>query len=74
MLVAPEILVNVTLSGEACHWIEPVNPVSVIVVLPLAQKVAVPAVAVPPTDVGLTVTVAVLEFAAEQTPLVTTAR
>ena len=32
------------------------------------------AVAVPPTDVGLTVTVATLELAGEQTPLVTTAR
>jgi len=36
------------------------------------QTVALPAM-VPPTDVGLTVTVAVVEFADVQTPLVITA-
>src|SRR2546428_78433 len=41
--------------------------------LPL-QIVAGEAVAAPPTDVGLTITVATLEFVDAQTPLVTTAR
>ena len=64
MLVAPEMFVNVVLSGEACHWIAPVLPDSVIVVpLPLHTVEAV-AVAVPPTDVGFTVTAALAEKAA----------
>ena len=44
----------------------------IVVVLPLHTEFAV-AVAVPPTLVGFTVTVAVVEFELVQTPLVTTA-
>ena len=51
----------------------PVLPARVIVVLLPEQMVTSVAVAVPPTEVGLTVTDVVLEFAELHTPLVTTA-
>src|SRR5205814_9655386 len=41
-----------------CHWIEPVNPLSVTVVTLLLHTVESVAVGVPPTLGGLTVTVA----------------
>ena len=50
-------------------WPLKVNTVELVPV----QTVALPAI-VPPADVGLTVTVAVVEFDAAQGPLVTTAR
>ena len=66
--------VKVTSSVEDCHWVVPVLPVRVIVdELPL-QIVPGDGVAVPPTEIGLTVTVATLEKAGAQTPLVTFAR
>lgn len=41
--VAPEILVNVTLSVDDCHWQLPVDPVKVSVVLLVpVQTVAAP--------------------------------
>src|SRR5438128_2744738 len=72
--VAPEISVNVTLSGEDCHWMVPVLPAKVIVEEEPLQIAAGKAVAVPPTEVGFTVTVAALEKSGGQTPLVTFAR
>ena len=52
----------------------PVYPERIIVVLLPVQTDASVAAAVPPTLCGSTVTVAGVELAAEQTPLVTTAR
>jgi len=52
----------------------PIYPVTVIVVELPVHKVAAVAVAVPPTETGFMVTVVVVELAAEQTPLVNTAR
>ena len=64
---------KVILSGDDCHCIAPVLPVKVIVVeLPLQTGLG-KAEAAPPTEVGFTVTVAVVELALVQTPLVTTA-
>ena len=60
-------------SVDCCHWIVPVCPLTLTVVVLPVQIVLEAAVAVPPTDVGLTVTVAVALFAAAQAPLVTTA-
>ena len=61
------------LSGDDCHFtIAPVRPVRVTVVpLPL-QTVPAVGVAVPPTEVGSTVTWAEVELAGTQTPLCTT--
>ncbi len=56
-----------------CHWIAPVLPVRVIVVELPEQTVPAVAVAVPPTEPAPIFTVAVVEFEAEQPPLVTTA-
>ena len=57
-----------------CHWIDPTWPPRAMVVpLPLHTVEGV-AVAVPPTEVGLTVTVATLDGAGGHTPLVTFAR
>ena len=70
--VAPTILLNVTLSGDDCHWIVPVFPLNVKVVLlaPL-QTVAAPLM-LPATLAGFTV-ITTLEVVAEaQVPLVTT--
>ena len=52
----------------------PIFPERVIVVKLPAHNVDSVAEAVPPTLIGSTVTLVTLEFAAEQTPLVTTAR
>jgi hypothetical protein len=72
--VAPLTLLYVLPSVDEYHWIVPVLPASVIVVpLPLHTVEAV-AVAVPPTEAASTVTLFVVELAAEHTPLVTTAR
>jgi hypothetical protein len=63
VFVALPMLANTTLSVEDCHWIAPTLPDSVIVVAsPLHTLVAV-AVAVPPMEVGLTVSVTALEVA-----------
>ena len=56
-----------------CHWIDPVYPVSVIVVpVPEQSDVSV-AVAVPPTE-EMTVTVASVELSGAQLGSVTVAR
>ena len=60
-------------SADCCHWIVPVCPLTLTVVELPEHIVAVAALAVPPTEVGLTVTVAVVEFAAVHAPLVITA-
>ena len=64
---------NVLLFAEDCHCIVPELPerVSTVLLVPL-QTEAVPEI-VPPTDPGVTVTVATELFAAGQTPLVATA-
>ena len=68
------MFVKFTLLALDCHWIVPVLPLSVSVVLLVpVQTVAAP-LTVPATDVGLTVMVTLALFAAVQTPLVTTAR
>jgi hypothetical protein len=51
----------------------PVYPLTETVVLLPEHREEAAAAAVPPTEVGETVTVAVVEFAAEHTPLVITA-
>jgi hypothetical protein len=43
-------------SGDCCHWIVPVLPLTLTVVLLPLHTVEAVAVAVPPTEVGLTVT------------------
>ena len=60
------------LSGDDCHWMVPVLPVKVIKVEFPEQRVPLVAEAVPPTETGFTVTVAVVELAGAHTPLVTT--
>ena len=74
MLVAPEIFVYVTSSGEDCHWMIPVNPLKVIFDGELPRQMVWSAEGVPPTLVALTVTRIGVEVADGQTPLVTTAR
>ena len=78
-LVAVKVLVVFAISVQPpplsyCHFVTvPVFPDKVrIVELVPEHTVALPAM-VPPTDIGFTVTVAVAEFTAEQTPLVITA-
>ena len=71
--VCPDMLVNVMSSGEFCHCIVPVFPVNDTDVLLPEHIGLIAGVAVPPTDVGFTVTVATAEVAAEHTPLVTIA-
>ena len=67
------MLVNVILSGEVCHCLVPVLPAKVmVVVLPLQIGLG-EAEAVPPTEVGFTVTVAIVELVVAHTPLVTSA-
>ena len=61
-------------SADCCHCMVPVYPLTVMVVLLAEQIVAAVAVAVPPTEVGLTVIVASPELTAEQGLLCTTAR
>ena len=72
--VAPLILLNVLLSGDDCHWMFPVFPLRVSVVLFVPEHTVVPPETVPPTDDGMTVMVAVVLVVGEQTPLVTTAK
>jgi hypothetical protein len=48
--------VKVVLSGDDCHWIVPVLPLSVIVDEPPLHIVEGEALAVPPTETGFTVT------------------
>ena len=72
--VSPEISVQLVVPfKDCCHWILPVFPVKLTVVLLPEQKVELAAEAVPATEVGLTVTVTTLLVADEQTPLVTIA-
>ena len=60
-------------SADCCHWIVPVCPLTLtVVVLPEHIELEA-AVAVPPTDVGLTVIVATSLLADVQEPLVITA-
>jgi hypothetical protein len=67
------MFVKFTLLALDCHWIVPVLPDSVNVVLFVPeQTVAAPAM-VPATDTGFTVMVALVLVAALHTPLVTTA-
>src|SRR5437870_4290518 len=73
-LVSPLMLTNAAVPTLDCHWIEPVEPLSVMVVPLLMQTGVTAAVAVPPTLVGLTVTVATVERVEAQMPLVTRAR
>ena len=47
-------------SADCCHWIVPVWPLTLTVVVLPVQIVLEAAVAVPPADVGLTVTVPVV--------------
>jgi len=62
------------LSDEYCHLVTlPVLPPKVKPVLFVPVHTVAPPDILPPTDVGLTVTVAELEFALEHAPLVTTA-
>ncbi len=56
-----------------CHWIVPVLPDSVKVVLFVPEQTVAAPLTVPATDTGFTVMVALAVFAGEQTPLVTTA-
>ena len=68
------MLLKVILLGDDCHWMEPVLPESVKVVLLVpAQTVDAPLM-LPATLAGLTVIVTLEEVAEAQAPLVTTAR
>ena len=61
-------------SIDDCHLVTvPVCPESVNNALVLPEQMVVPPATLPPTEVGLTVTVVADELAALQTPLVTTA-
>src|SRR6185295_16525754 len=70
-LIAPAISANGFTPVRDCHWIVPVFPASVIVVVSPAQIGVAVAVAVPPTLVGFTTTVATVEVAGAHVPLVT---
>jgi hypothetical protein len=62
------------LSVDDCHLIiVPICPDKVSVVLLVPEQTVVLPATVPPTETGLTVIVASVEFAEEHTPLVTTA-
>ena len=74
-LAVEAISVQVVPSGGDCHFtINPVCPLTLIVVLFPAHTGLTAASAVPPTLAGSTVTVATLELALGQAPLCTTAR
>ena len=73
VIVAPLILVNVMLSGEDCHCIVPVEPVSVNVVFEPEQTGLGDADAVPATTLDDTVTVTVFDVLLPQFPFVTIA-
>ena len=66
-------MVKFVLFVELCHWIVPVLPDSVSVVLFVPEQTVAAPLTVPATDVGFTVTVALAVLAAAHTPLVTTA-
>ena len=72
--VAPSILLKLLLLSEDCHWIEPEDPLKVIVVLLVPLHTDVPPEIVPPTDPGLTVIVTAALVIDGQTLLVTTTR
>jgi hypothetical protein len=67
------MFVKFVLSVLDCHWIVPVLPDSVSVVLFVPEQTVAAPLMVPATDVGFTVIVALAVLAAAQTPLVTTA-
>jgi hypothetical protein len=58
VLVSPVIFANAAAPVRFCHWIEPTEPLRVMVVPLLTQTGVTAAVAVPPTLGGLTDTVA----------------
>jgi hypothetical protein len=66
------MFVNVLLFDELCHWIVPLLPVSVSIVLFVPVHTVSAPDMLPATDIGFTVTIALDEVAAEQTPLVAT--
>jgi hypothetical protein len=67
------MFVNVLLFVLDCHWIVPVLPESVSVVLLLPVHTVAAPLMVPATDTGFTVMVELGVVAEEHTPLVTTA-
>jgi hypothetical protein len=67
------MLMKFVLSELDCHWIVPVLPLNVKVVLFVPEQTVAAPLTVPATDVGFTVMVALAVLAAAQTPLVTTA-
>ena len=71
--VAALMFVKFVLSVLDCHWIVPVLPASVKVVLFVPEQTVEAPDMLPATDTGFTVTVALVVLAAVQTPLVTTA-
>lgn len=67
--VAPEILLHVALSGDDCHWIEPVLPVKVILAGDVPEQIVWLAETVPATGIGLiTKVVSVLQFGLLEQP------
>ena len=71
--VAAAMLLNVILSVDICHCMVPVFPVRVIVDVDPLQIMEGLAVAVPPTELGVTVTITLVVVALAHAPLVTTA-
>ena len=64
---------NVVLLGEVCHCIPPLLPVKVRVVELPEQMIGFAAVATPATEIGLTLTLAIVDKSEVQPTLVTTA-
>jgi hypothetical protein len=74
-LAVERMSVQVVPLGEDCQFtITPICPARLIVVPEPLHTVAAAAVALPPTEGGVTVTVARVESADEHPPLVTLAR
>ena len=67
------MFVKFALSELDCHWIVPVLPASVSVVLFVPVHTDAAPEMLPATEAGFTVTVALVLFAAAHTPFVTTA-
>ena len=67
------MFVKFVLSVLDCHWIVPVLPDSVSVVLFVPEQTVAAPLMVPATDTGFTVIVALAVLTALHTPLVTTA-
>jgi hypothetical protein len=67
------MFVKFVLSVLDCHWIVPVLPEIVSVVLFVPEQTVAAPLTVPATDTGFTVMVALALVAALHTPLVTTA-